>query len=289
MTQNILKVKNFDFNKLSYSDVQVNKYGGKFIYLNYDNKPVYLQTPKLGLPFGASSFDSADGTNTTHSLQFALKGYDSDPRVKAFYELLDNLDNKIVQDGVKNSGLWFKQKRQSLEVTKALYKPMIRPYIDKETGEPSDRFPPMFRVKLPSWDGRFTCEVFNDAREQVPPLESLVKQSTVQSIIRCDRLWFGSGNFGLGWRVIQARVTPPSTLSGFAFVSDSEDSDSEDSGSDDSDASDERVVVSDTDLTDSDAEESEDSDHELEAPSPPVVPKKTTKRKRKKKVMATSS
>ena len=273
MSSQILKPKNFKLENVSYSEMKQNKYGGKYLYVNYDSRPLLVQTPKLKIPFGMADFQSDSG-NVSYSLQLAFNGFTTDPKVKAFHAMVAAIDEKVIDDAVTNSQPWFKQKSQSREVCKALYKPQLRPYLDKDTGEPSDRFPPMMRVKVPFWGDRgFDCQVFNDAKEEVDPKSSLVKQATVQAILRCERLWFGSGNFGLGWRVVQVRVTPPDTLSGFAFVSDSDDSDSDDSDSDDASSPGDGGVASDTD---SDEEESEEEDE----PEPVVVKKKRGRKKK---------
>ena len=246
--------------------------------MNYDSKPLQVQTSKMRIPFGLGRFENESTGNVSYSLQLEFSKWDTDARAREFHAMMTSMDEKIVDDAVKNAGPWLKQKKASREVCKALYKRKVCAYVDKDTGEPSDRYPPMMRVKVPFWDGKFNCEVYNDAKELVDPETALVKHATVQAILRCERLWFASGNFGVGWRVVQLRVSPPDRLSSFAFVSDSEASDSDDSDSDDDDAGSSggvavEAVVSDDD-TDSDEEESEDDE-------PPVVVKK--KRGRKKK------
>lgn len=213
---------------INYSEPKINANGGKAIYVNYDEKVLFLQTPKMSCPFGLSAFDAGDYTK--YSLDLSFNGMDGEGKnceaMKDFYDKMDAFDSKLVQDAVKNSQPWFKKKKTSLEVCKALYNPQIRLSKDKETGEPNGQYPPTFKVKMPNRDGRFTSDVFDLDRKKVAneDLESyLVKGSQVQALIQCVGIWVVDGKFGCNWKVQQLRVWPPKGLSGYSFLPDSDD------------------------------------------------------------------
>ena len=46
MQSSITKIRNFEPNTMTYSDIATNKYGGKFLYVNHRTGRIFLQFPK---------------------------------------------------------------------------------------------------------------------------------------------------------------------------------------------------------------------------------------------------
>ena len=222
----VTKYSLFELKKLTVAPIRTNNYNGKSAYVNYDGekKSLILQTPKMKMPYAMSEYKPENGDDSKYTLSLAFNREDS--KIKTFYDKMKELDNELVRLGVKNSLKWFK-KKQKKEVIEALYSPIIKYYVDKESGEPSDRFSPTIKLKLPRRDGVFSCKTFNDDRELVD-LETVVgKGATVQALIRCTGVWFAGGKFGVSWSVSQMKVTPNlNTLDNYGFI-DSEDEDDE--------------------------------------------------------------
>jgi len=280
----ITLAKDFDMSKLTYNDVKMLDNGGKMVYVSYSKAPLVLQTPQMYAPFGVQTWTN-DGKDK-HTLSLSFRGKETSPSMEAFYNVLETLDKKLVEDGFANQQTWFKGKKyNSKEVLEALYTPLITPAKDKNTGEVTNKYPATFKMTVPAKDGVFTCQVY-DAKQNLIDLKSVqTKGARVSALIQFSGLWFAGGKFGASWRVVQLLVKPNERISGFAFKEDVDDKVVEDDledevveeaakevlaqAVDDAVKDDEPVVESD--------EEDEDDDLELSVKKP--VKKVVMKRK----------
>lgn len=230
--------KQVDIQNIKYSPPKLNTFGGKAIYVAYQKHPLIIQTPEMSIPFGIGidkpNTSTNSSSNTKYSLNLSFRGLDTNTNVRQLHDLLNNLDNKILQDAHTYRKDWFGNTKHTLEVIKALYSPIVRYSKDKETGNNSYEFPPTLRVKIPYRNNKFGCSVFNTNKEEVDPneLESiLVKGSRVKALIQPSQIWFSGGKFGLAWKVVQLLVHPPSKIDGYSFINEDE-SDTEENYSD---------------------------------------------------------
>jgi hypothetical protein len=206
--------KDFDVTKISYNDVRMLDNGGKVVYVSYNKAPLVFQTPEMTVPFGMKDWEG----NKKFVMDLSFKGKDSRASVQSFYDVLESLDNKLVEDGFGNQATWFKGKKlPSKEVVEALYTPLIKHAKDKTTGEFTDKFPATFKVNVPYKENRFTCEVYDDKRNIIDLDTVETKGSKVTAIIQFMGLWIAGGKFGSSWRVMQMKITPSATLRGYAF------------------------------------------------------------------------
>ena len=107
MSSPIVQPSSFNVSKVSISQPRIMDSGGKMAYLNYgDARSLVVQTPSLPSPFGLSVFDKTGPPK--YSIDLAMRGYQENPKVKSFYEALNSLDEYMIEQGVKNSKLWFK-------------------------------------------------------------------------------------------------------------------------------------------------------------------------------------
>merc|ERR1711934_1151325 len=239
----IVKSDKFTCDNVEYSDPKKLSHGGQAIYLNYDGKPLILQTPKMSMPWGMGKYD---GDVPKFSLDLSFKGMDNSDSLQTFYKALNGLDEKLVEDGAKNSLSWFKKKKQAREVCKALYANQIKVSKDKN-GEPDGKYPPTMKVKIPWRDGSFQCDAYDSNKKLIEDDLSnvLVKGTQVQALIQCVGMWFAGGKYGCSWKVVQMKVTPPQGIHGYSFLDDSDDegvTEANDGGSDDEDLVDEELV-----------------------------------------------
>lgn len=226
---NITLAKNIDWSKLSYGAVKpLGTTGGKIVPMYYAGKPLILQTSELTAKFGLGRWDNETTKEVKYSIEASFANpADQNKTGEAFFNAMTDFDKKLVQDAMSNSMDWFRKKIATTEVVEALYTPSLRYSKDKETGEQSTKFPPMFRLNLPYKDGRLLCKTYNDQRQEVDLLsiENKVKGAKVMGIVRCAGVWLVGGKFGCTWKVEQLKVTPNSNaLEGFAFQ-DMEDED----------------------------------------------------------------
>ena len=271
--------------------------GAKMAYLNYgESRALILQTPTLKSPFGLNIFDKAGPPK--YSIDLALTGYQDNAKVKAFYKALSELDNFMIEEGVRNSKAWFKAEMKR-DVVAAFYTPTVKFGRDKEGNQTP--YPPNVNLKLKKnrdgtdWD----CEFYDHESKGnpnapkltgIPIEEMLVKKVEVTALMQCTGVWFAGGKFGLTWKAILIRLdSVPQGISGNALLDDDLDA-----GGGEFSSPAPRPVVQDSD----DEEEEEtpapppakpaaaapqvvDSDEEDEEVAPAPVPKKTTVTKAK--------
>lgn len=224
----LVKYSNFETSCVSFTEPKKNKYGGKSVYVQYNDKPLVLQTPELTLPYGLNVYEVKDSSgNPTgkneYSLNLSFKGYDTRKDVKLFLSKMKELGETIVDYAVDNSQKWFR-KKHTKEVVEALNNSIVQYSKDKETGEVTNKWPPTMKVKLYTDDqDNFLCETYNKKHEPVPFRENVVKGTTVKGLMSCSGVWFAGGKFGVTWVMRQMVVNPPSRLSGYSFLPDSDD------------------------------------------------------------------
>jgi hypothetical protein len=223
--ESVMKPSDFSASNVQYSDVKpMGTTGAKQMWLNYKGgKGIVINTPKMRLPFGVGKFE--DGPSVKYSLDMSFNGMDNDPKMKAFYDAIHELDEKIIADTKKNSLAWLRKKTVSDDVARTLYTPSLKYSKDKETGEPNTKYPPTLKAKLPYYDGRFTCSVFDHKREKLDGdfTQQVNKGQFVTAIIRCGGVWFSGGKYGVSWKVEQLKLHEGQGVIGYAFRDDEED------------------------------------------------------------------
>ena len=222
MAPTIVLPREFDIANVTFSDVRTLENGGKLAYVSYNGAPLVVQTPQMSAPFGMSMWDNDGKAAPKYSLDLSFKGLDASPKLQAFYDMLEHLDNRLVDHGYDNQNTWFKGKKYgSREIVEALYTPVIKFAKDRDTGERTDKYPPTVKLSVPFRDGNFSCDVFDSQRRQLDLNAVETKGAAVTAIVQCTGVWFAGGKFGISWRVIQAKISPNDmSFSGFAFMND---------------------------------------------------------------------
>ena len=269
----VIKSTEFNPSNISYSEPkQLSGGRGKTVYVHYNESSQYsIQTPVMPLPFGLSIDDRQEVPK--YAIDLSFRGMEGNPQIQKFHDNLVELDEKLIEDGVENSMAWFKKKKTSKEVMSSLYNAVVRVSRDKETGEPDGRYPPTMKVKIPNYEGKWGCDIFDDKKNELKPSpeelkELITKGSKVQALIRCTGVYFAAGKFGVTWRVTQLKIFSSNTLKGYSFIDDSDDEDSDDSNVDKKKSENIEKEL-DNQVEDSDDDVSDDSDEEVK----PVVKK----------------
>ena len=213
------------------------------MYLNYgdDSTQIMIQTPKMRLPYGLGKFEQQDKW-PKYSLDMSFGGMEENQKIKDFYETMNAIDEKIINDTVKTySQKWFRKKTMSEDVARTLFTTSIKRSKDKETGEFTDKYPPTFKAKVPFWEGRITCNVYDHNKAKLGDTnieQCIAKGQNVVAIIKCAGVWFSGGKYGISWKVDQLKLDKPLGLTGYAFRDDDEDEDTHAADSDDLEGSD---------------------------------------------------
>lgn len=231
ITTKPVKPNSVEFSKLTYSAVKSLPSGAKLIYLNHNGGQLFVQTPEMNIPFDSGTYYAENDNSGKYSIKVAMDDLSSNPEMKEFHDMLEQLDEKIMNDGIENSFAWFKKKNPNEAVIRELYTPMVKVSVDRETGEPNGKWAPQMQFKIVKRDGKVLCDCYDSSKnlmttsgEDAVDLETMFKKGTkVKMILKCNGLWVASGKFGCTWKAEQIRINAPNGISGYAFDSDEED------------------------------------------------------------------
>ena len=241
---NILKVDEFNIDKIKYANMKTLDSGAKMAYINYesDNNPIRLQTSDCELPFDASYFPDQNKNCGKFSVKVSLK---DDPK---FAEKIKEFDDKLKEDAKKNSKEWLKKGKISAEGIEAIYTYMLKESRDVETGEIDNKYPPQFNYKVIIRDGKCDCGVFDENKKkiEIPELDGeitehilnryLVRGAKIKALLRCNGIWVSGNKFGCTWKAEQIQITVPVDIGDeFAFRESDDEDNFIESDSDDSD------------------------------------------------------
>ena len=232
----ITKAKDFDVANVSYKTPKLNKKGGKSMNINYSGKNLVLQFP-LVMTWGVNEWDYDDGGGKKYDLNLQFSSPSSrTASEEALFQAMHALQEKVLDDAVKNSKEWFGKAKMSREVAEALMYPILKYRKDKQTQELDMNSNPTMKLKLPCWDGVFKVELYNmnkdplylpknatleDGPEKL--VSSVPSRSHIKGLMECNGVWMAGGKFGVTWKLVQAQVRPPVRIQGFCILDDSDD------------------------------------------------------------------
>ena len=252
---NVLLPKQFNVDKIKYSEMKIMKSGAKSVYLNYQGSKINIQTPVLSIPYGVNDntqFIKDDPKRKDEARKYditaSFKGMDENPKLQAFHDKFIELENKICEDASKNSVAWFKKNFEGNKgAIENMFSPIVRRDKDKETGMYADKYPPNFKAKLPynSLEDKFEFDAYDMDNNEIDFKDYVanLKGGKAQFIIQLNGLWFSAGMFGCSWKIISAKFQKINT-SKITFVKDSDEENAEDDDEDDEDIDIDTEVIS---------------------------------------------
>lgn len=196
--------------------------------MNYTGGPaggrVRVQAPRMRVPYDAGDYQE----NKKFKVQFSFGGKDENPRLMAFYNMLEAIDNYVIDQGVKNAGEWFKKPGASREIIAEFFTPSIKFSKDKE-GNVRTEYPPTFAAALKQKAGAWDLELYdgdNHLLAGIDPVDELRRGAEVIPILDVTGIWVADKKFGITWKLHQGRIMQRAESSGggtFAGVEDEED------------------------------------------------------------------
>jgi len=301
----IHKASNVDVSKFTFSDIQVNQYGGKSCKVKYEGEDFMFQIPRMRCPYGLGAYEEKDGdgnvTKTKYSLDFSFSGYElgedgtpNKPKVRALFDMFKGLEKRLIEATVQNSSEWLNVDDLNESAAKVLTRDIIKYSRDKQTKKISDKYPPTFKAKIGHYDGRFTVNAFNSKKEPIPDLVgNCPKRTEAVSIIKLVGLTFAGGKCGYSFRIYQIKLYLPPTMPSYAFIEDPSDEEPVESAPVESSSatthkttptvSKQPELVEDSDSEEEDDLDLDDESEEEEAEVVVAPPKKVVKRKKKSK------
>ncbi len=224
MSSKTILARDFDSSKVTFSEPKALESGGKQAYINYNGGMFVMQTPVCRLPYGLSVFDKAGPVK--YSMDLSFDGYDSNEKMKQFFDAMSALDNHMLDQAVINTQKWFK-KSLSRDVLENLYTPCIKYAKDKDGNQKP--YPPTIKIQLRQKrdTSDFEVQVYDEEKNPVanPVMQELiVKGAQMKCLIQCTGVWFAGGKFGLSWKATQICLdSVPQNAGKFTFIDDDDE------------------------------------------------------------------
>ena len=241
---NVLLPKQFNVDKIKYSEMKIMKSGAKSIYVNYQGYKINIQTPVLNIPYGVNDnmqFIKDDPKRKDETQKYditvSFNGIDENQKIKVFHDKLIELENKILEDAFANRVAWFKNNFDGNKGTVSnMFSRIIRRDKDKETGMFADKYPPTFKAKIPydSSEDKFDFDSYDMDNNEIDFKDyvSNLKGGKAQFIIQLNGIWFSAGMFGCSWKIVSGKFQKVNS-SKITFVKDSDDDNVDDEDDDD--------------------------------------------------------
>lgn len=214
----------FDASKLSFGEVKpVGQSGAKAVNMNYSGSSLVMQVSNLDVPYGLNVEDKFGPTK--YSLNLSLRDYDSNPKVKAVYEALTVLDERVMAECVDKN--WLKKPGMTQQILgqMKLYKPTVK-FSEDQNGNRKP-YPPTVKVALRKKNEKFETVFYDQDKKEIKdvPVEDLiVKRMTVTVLMECTGVWISSVGCGLSWKAKQLKVVSrPDGVRGYGFKDEDED------------------------------------------------------------------
>jgi hypothetical protein len=217
MSSSVVYPSSFNSKNITISAPRTLQSGAKQAYLNYGGERLIMQTAvSMSVPFGLNVADKFGPPE--YSVELSFRGHEQRPEIKEFMNAISQIDERMLEEGVKNSKTWFKSDL-GRDVVKAFYTPSVKYSKDKE-GNVLD-YPPNLKLKLRKVNNDFEAKFYDingNPYKGIPVEDLLVKGVQVTAIIECAGVWFAGSKFGLTWRAKQIAIHKlPERISDFAF------------------------------------------------------------------------
>jgi hypothetical protein len=219
----IVSAVNFDESKLTISAPKVlqNANGARQSYTNYNDGKFIVQTPKnMSVPFGLDVFRDESSGKESFSMNLSLRGYDSDPTMKAYYSMLKKVDEIIIEEAFKNRKTWFpKNKDISKDTIRTLYKSPLKESYDDDGNM---KYAPVHKIKFKKdREGKFEVKLWDESKQAIKDKtisDIIMKGVSISVIVRCSGITFAGTGFSSSWVAEQIMVHKMAeSLSGCAF------------------------------------------------------------------------
>jgi hypothetical protein len=236
---NIIKASDLNVSELTFSDVKVDKYNKKMVFVNRaGGKKVLIQTPKMFNVFGVKRWHS-EGTDTkddSFAVELSFSGKESNPELQKFHKVLSDLDNLVKEEAFKNRSTWLGKPKISKEsIEETMYIPTLKVSIDKN-GDLLE-YPDRFKVKFDKdrESGKFVSskknnneiKVFDEDKQEInfdaDNIESIMgKGSYLTSVVELVYITIGA-KISLKFKFIQGKlIRNNSDITGNVMLEDDE-------------------------------------------------------------------
>ena len=230
MAHTIVLPNEFDPDAINFLPPKPNKLGGQSVLINY-NPPeserggaFILQTCRVRIPFGIDSSKPENGGPVKYHFSVSMANDDTqNEQLRQFTQNVRSIDEKAKLHPQENTA-WF-GKKLSEELVKEFYKS-----AEKFPKDP--KWPSTLKVKLPfDKNGEAQFKLYDENKKQINIVDSdgnvdtsaIPKGCEAVCLVQSTGVWFvGKTQYGVGYKLLQAKIYKSNKLSGYAIV-DSED------------------------------------------------------------------
>lgn len=229
----IVPSETLDITRVTIGEIRANKAGGKTVPIRYNGQNFQMRIPRIFYPAGVVVRTDDQG-KSSYSLLASLKGCDTYVKNRApadtgeigqLYNFMLDLQEKIIQHAIINSGKWF-GKSKSEAVLRETMKPILNPSVEKVNGEwvPSGKYPPSLRMKISVWDGQVSLDAMDPNGESIAVtldnIEQVFAKRMEGRMVIAPSIYVTGTGFGVTWRVVLAKIFPPTRMSAKAAFAD---------------------------------------------------------------------
>ena len=232
MSHTIVLPHEFDDSSIKFLAPRQNKLGGQSVLINYENEQTsgafILQTSRCRIPFGVDQSKPQNGEAVKYHISVALANDETqNPALRQFTENVRSIDSKAKAYANEESA-WF-GKKLSTELVSEFYK-------SAEKFPKDSKWPSNLKVKLPFVNGVPQFAVYDENKNAVKivdddgniDLSSIPRGSEAVCLIQSTGVWFvGKTQFGVGYKLLQAKIYKSNKLSGYSIVDSEEEEEEE--------------------------------------------------------------
>jgi len=193
---------NFKPNKIQYKTPNKREINGSmysFIPLRCQRKPIFIKTPKLCSPFDVNCYP-----RNVYCYVVSFNDRDIDPLIEKFLNFLLKVETFCQSAIREKSKEWI-----GVEPDKLTFKTYIK---DTEN--------PLLRLKItPN-----TTELYDETGtflDHTKIEQVFVKYCHITSLLELSNIWINETEYGITWKVIQAKIYPPTRpIGGVSLLDD---------------------------------------------------------------------
>ena len=195
----------------------------------YDNRPLFIQTPRMHAPFGITK-DSQSGR---YSLTLAFKNEEHSQGLKIFRQKLEDLDDRIRQ-------LWVEEYPEYLPVNPLKETDTVRTQIllsdaysssikESKPRDDKKKYPDNFRVVIVVDENGDPRPSFYNINEEKQKIEDVFPNAEICNIVSVTAFYSsGLKKYGPIYKMYQCQFKNSSSLKGFQIMNDEDGDEDED-------------------------------------------------------------
>lgn len=201
MSSNVLLPSEIDLSTITFHK-KPSKKSICVIIVKHCGEPLYIELPKMRLPFGLTSnakFVSGDD-KLKYDLRFSLDI--ENEKVCKLKKILENLNDLFIQKCMENSEDWINDAEPTLKSINKSYGNPIK--INK-----NKKYSDTLKINVPYYNGNISnsVEIYTSEGEETG-IENIVPGCSAKSIVDLSTIWCSSGlgRFGITPKLVQLQI-----------------------------------------------------------------------------------